>query len=414
MAVETPVVDESSLQQQSPPPPDQAAQTLPHFDLLVSEDAAPAGSEVASHYERTHLRVVKPGDAVAVLREREGNPSLVLGRNTALANDGVTIRATIAGRLRLENGKICVDNALEIPGNVDFSVGHVDFPGDVIVQGNILDLFKVHSGGSITVGGAIEAAEVRAARDVRVKGSIVAKDRGAVVAGGAVHAKYITNAKVQAGADICCAAAIANSQLICGGKIDIRDGAIVAGKAFALGGVICKTLGNDSGVLTLVEVGIDEVFRRDLPAALAAIDAKRHKARKIEQTVQPLLQNQKALTAAQKEKATELLFEAQEMAQHALKASNVLKERYTAINTASKTGCEILVHGALFPGVIIRFRALQTRIMSLVQGPARITMETAGRDRIIRLTDITTGDTRNLGCETIPDPLVGLMAKLAA
>jgi uncharacterized protein (DUF342 family) len=389
MAVDTPIIGEPS-----------EVRVPPRFDLLAAVGTG-QGAKATSHYERSHIRVAKAGDAVAMMRQ--GDAREVLGRNTLLAEDGVTIRAAIAGCLLLEDGKVCIDSTLTITGDIDFSVGNVEFDGDVIVHGNVLDLFKVYSAGSVTVDGDVEAAEIHAGRDLRVVGSIVGKDRGAIVTGGSVHAKYITNGNVQAAGNIVCAVAVTNSQLICGGRVEVKRGAIAAGNVIACGGVACKTLGNSAGVLTVIEVGVDEVFRRELPGALAAIDAKRQKAKKIEQIVQPLLQHQKTLTPAQKEKATELLFEAQQMTQEAVQATAALKERHASMIHLASTKAEIVVAGTLYPGVVIRFPALQTRIMSAIRGPVRIAIKAEDPDHRIMATDLINHTTHPLGCESIHD-----------
>jgi uncharacterized protein (DUF342 family) len=390
---------------------DPAAQSAaaPVFEFTVTAGAG-AAAEATSHYDRTQIRLAKAGDAIATVKQ--GDAKLLIGLNTALDKDGATIRATIAGRVSVDtnSGKLRVDNVLEIPGDVDFSVGNVDFPGDIIVHGNILDLFKVHSAGSIHVDGAIEAADVRAARDLTVVGSIVAKDRGSVVVGGNLQAKYITNAKVEAAGDVQCGVAIANSTVVASGKVVVEQGALVAGNTIANGGVECKTLGSTAGVMTIVEVGVDDPFRRHLPEALAAIEAQRAKARKIEQTVQPLLANQKQLTPAQKEKATELLFEAQEMTQEADRKIKELKERHAAVT--AKARAEVHVSETLCNGVVLRFPGLQTRIMAAFKGPLKVILKTIRGQRSILLVDTTSNASQSLGAESIPDPIAHALNKL--
>jgi uncharacterized protein (DUF342 family) len=388
------------------------AGAAPVFEFLPAPGAAAAAAagEATSHYDRTRIRLAKPGDAIATVKQ--GDAKLLIGPNTALDNDGATIRATIAGRVRVDeqSGRLRVDNVLEIPGDVDFSVGNVDFPGDIIVHGNVLDLFKVHSAGSIHVDGAVEAADVRATRDLTVVGSIVAKDRGSVLAGGSVHAKYITNAKVEAAGDVLCGVAIANSTVVASGKVVVAEGALVAGNTIANGGVECKTLGSTAGVMTIVEVGVDDPFRRHLPEALAAIDAQRAKARKIEQTVQPLMANQKQLTPAQKEKATELLFEAQEMTQAADRKIKELKERHAAITARARA--EVHVAETLCNGVVLRFPGLQTRVMAAFKGPLKVILKTVRGQRSILLVDTTSNASQALGAESIPDPIAHALNKL--
>lgn len=380
---------------------------LPAYELVA---ALAASDHATSHYDRTQIRLVRPGDAIAVVRT--GDPRLLLGANTALDPDGATIRATCAGRAAtgIDDGRLCVETALEIPGDLDFAVGNVDFPGDVAVAGNVLDLFKLRGAGSIHVGGDVEGADVRAMGDVRVAGGIVAKDRGSIRAGGAVRARYATNADVDAAGDVECESGIANSTIVSGGRVAVARGAIVAGRVTATGGVSCLTLGSAAGVLTVIEAGVDEAFRRQLPGAIDLIEALRAKAKKIEQTVQPLLQHQKTLTAAQREKATELLFEAGEMNQTAAAKAAQLKARYAAIMAVAKP--EVHVGEMLHQGVVLRFPGVQTRIMNPFAGPLQIVLKVVRNEREIRLIDPASGALQQLGAESVPDPVAAALAKL--
>jgi len=303
-----------------------------------------------------------------------------------------------------------LDAALEIAGHVDLSVGDIDTTGDVHVRGNVLEQFKVHSGGRIVVDGAVEAAELRAAADIEVAGSIVGKDRGSITAGGNVRARFITSAKIEAAGDIHCEIALANCTVVCGGRIVVEQGQIAGGKLITAGGVTCKSLGNSSGVMTVVEVGVDESLRRDLPGIIAAAEAQKAKAKKIEQTVQPLLQNQKKLTPAQKEKATELLFDAQSMNQLATETLLAVKERYE--NSLANCKPEVVLSDILNPGVVLRFPGLQTRVMSPFKGPLKIAIKRSGQENRILLIDTESGSSQQLGAESIPDQTAKLMGKV--
>lgn len=386
-----------------PPPPEVPVR----FELVPATVEPQPGQEV-SHYDRTQIRTAKAGQAVAVVRE--GNAPDAVGDNVALDADGATIVAKVDGRVLVRHDRVHVDTALEVHGNVDFSTGNVDFPGDVVVRGTVLDLFKVHGGGSVFVGGAVEGAEIRAARDLVVKGSIVAKDRGSCTVGGSVRAKYVTNARVEAGGDVLCEAAIANSTVVAAGAVRVKDGPIIAGKTTAGGGIYCRALGAPSGVMTVVEAGVDDALRREIPEILAAVELQRQKARKIEQTVQPLLANQKNLTPAQKEKATELLFEAKEMTGRADAAANAFKARHAAM--VAKADVEISVAEVLHHGVVIRFPGLQTRIMTDFKGPLKIQLKKVGNERRILLVTPSNQSTQYLGGETLPDPFAAALAKL--
>ena len=44
----------------------------------------------------------------------------------------------------------------EISGDVDYSTGHIEFSGSVVIEGSVKPLFRVKATGSVTIGGNIE------------------------------------------------------------------------------------------------------------------------------------------------------------------------------------------------------------------------------------------------------------------
>jgi hypothetical protein len=124
-------------------------------------------------------------------------------------------------------------------------------------------------------------------------------------------------------------------------------------------------------VRTLIEAGIDETVRAAAKVKVPEIEALRAKAGRIRATVQPLMQNHKRLTPQQKERATELLFEADECQSQ---ADALLGElRKIADAAAAKTSLQVVVQETVYPGVTIRFPGVSTSIADMLRGPLCIT-----------------------------------------
>ena len=160
------------------------------LELLVSASDTDADLP-SSHYERSNIIFVRENQEIARFVDaeegwKERPPRL--GENVAMAADGCTVVAKANGVLYVNSGRVWVEKALVVRGDVDFSVGNIDFAQDVIITGGILDLFKVSSGGTIKVGKAAEAAEVKAAKSLIVRGGIVGKEKGRYFAGEDVRA----------------------------------------------------------------------------------------------------------------------------------------------------------------------------------------------------------------------------------
>lgn len=196
-----------------------------------------------------HLLEGKPGKPV----------NLEPGEGIRVENDGKDWFSMLAGRYRFENDVLSVSEVLEIDGDVDFSVGNIDFRGDVVIGGSVLDDFKVKASGSITVVGAVEAAEISAGKDVEIKKGIFGKELGTVSAQRDVIAGFLQNADVRAGRDVAVGTQVLNSQVKAARNIELRSGkgAIVGGRCVAGHTIVSRIIGAEYGTRTEVEVGID-------------------------------------------------------------------------------------------------------------------------------------------------------------
>ena len=347
-----------------------------------------------SHYDRSDiiivnenqnvLRLIPPvsgNDGVDVFgkpisRKLAKEAKITLGKNLIQKDD--LIITTSCGRLFCENGKAWIIPVLDIPGNVDFSTGNIDFPGEVIIAKNVLDLFKVRSKATISVHGLVEAAEIHAGQDLHVTGGVAGKKiyKGKIYAANDIHTKYIINSHVRAGGNIFVQKEVVNCDVACEGALTIEHGPFVGGLTIATGGVKVKDLGSDGEVKTHLEVGITEELKIMFNDLSPKIQKQRQKAYKIRQTVEPLLQYQKHLNSEQKEKATELLDIAADMED----SINEFIERIrTAYEHAQKMAVpQIEVTGTLYPGVLIRFPGVETITKNSLKGPLTIKPQKSG------------------------------------
>lgn len=331
------------------------------------------------------------GKVIARKLGREAKVSL--GLNMELQGD--TVIATVGGQLNDENGKYWVNPRLEINGDVDFSIGNINFDGEVVITKNVLDLFKIQSKSSISIQGMVEAAEIHAGEDLFVTGGITGKEKGVFFAGRDIHSKYITNSHVRAKKDVVIVKEVINCDLACHGQLNIENGSLVGGHVVATGGVKVKQLGSDAGVKTILEVGIDEDLKLKLLQVAPEVEIRRRKAAKVREVVEPLLANQKHLNNAQKEKATELLYQAYELED----SVNEMIEELRAIYEKTKDNAipEILVQGVAYNGVEIHFPKAATTLKDPIKGPLKIiTGKINGSIRVLGV-DEKTGAKHDLG-----------------
>ena len=284
-------------------------------------------------------------------------------------NPGVLI-AKVPGRVVLERNRLSISEALELRGDVDFESGSIESSVDVQIGGMVHDGFEVKSTKSVTVRGAIQAADVEAGADVTVCGGILGRNRGHVRAAGDIVAKFGNEANLHAGGGVSIQRELMNCEVRTEGKLLASHATVIGGRLYAKEGVEVASLGSDAGMPTLVIVGIDP----EVLAEAGRLDgeaAKRTEAvAKIRETVQPLLANQKRLSASQKERATELLYEADTMEE----ATTAIQERREQMlaDATPQDNPYVLVSNTVYPKVTIQIGRRQTLFHKELKGPVRI------------------------------------------
>ena len=121
--------------------------------------------------------------------------SALAGRGTEV--QGETLIATEAGRPSLTGNRVEVSPVYEVAGDLDYSVGNIEFSDDVVVRGDVRPGFSIVAGGSVVVHGVTESACIKAERDITLAG-VVGGHETALEAGGDLMAQYLHNAAATA------------------------------------------------------------------------------------------------------------------------------------------------------------------------------------------------------------------------
>ncbi|MDP8245621.1 MAG: FapA family protein [Candidatus Hinthialibacter antarcticus] len=268
------------------------------------------------------------------------------GEGIRVDNDGKDWFSTLAGRYRFENDVLSVSEVLEIDGDVDFSVGNIDFRGDVVIRGSVLDDFKVKASGSVTVVGAVEAAEISAGKDVEIKKGIFGKEQGTVSAQRDVIAGFLQNADIRAGRDVAVGTQILNSQVMAARNIELRSGkgAVVGGRCVAGHTIVSRIVGAEYGTRTEIEVGID----------FAVMEVMATMSQKMKNNTELLKQLNEAIRSYQ-DLDERLLDRAQEKCNLLEQKIKTQREAYQAL--AKKLHCTknpSVIAGIIYPDVFVR------------------------------------------------------------
>ncbi len=317
-----------------------------------------------------------PGKSGVDVRDQALRPAtpgadIQLDPTVRLADDGTpTALANVAGKVVHRDGSLSISEVFEVPGDVDYACGNINSPVDVAIRGTVLDNFEVHSKKSIKVRGAIQAATIEAGEDVLVRGGILGRNKGAVRAGGQIVAKFAEEADLQAKGDIKLTKEMMNSRLHADGFLLAPNGALIGGDTYARQGAEARAIGSGACIITKISVGVHPDVVHQAEEISKMLKAKRQAVERIREGVKPLMANLKRLTPAQKERATELLFQAEAMDAEINQAEEGREKMLQEAKSPEPPF--VTVSKLIFPGVRIRIGRRHVVFENEYKGPVRI------------------------------------------
>ena len=178
--------------------------------------------------------------------------------------DGILF-AACHGRFEIREREMSVNETLDIAGNVDYSTGHIAFPGDVIIHGSVCDGFRVAAGKSIFVKQTMDASQVMAKGNLVVEGGIKGRGEAQIRIDGSIRAKFIENAVLEAHGDIVVEKAVMHSEIHTLGHMDLGEaGVLVGGEIWAKSGMRTGSIGRPESPSARIRIGSDYLVDRQL------------------------------------------------------------------------------------------------------------------------------------------------------
>jgi hypothetical protein len=312
------------------------AQEKAYYDLIpIALGTAPVEGEdgrVEEHYPRefqkaikvdedgkadyrslAYVQLIKKDDVICdIIPPKEGQPGLRVdgqiveakkvrparapaGSNTELSEDGAHLVAAIDGHLVYSNGTFMVRPLLDIPGNVDYSTGNIDYRGDVHVHGDVRENFFVRATGTVTIDGTVEAANVEAGGDLIVSCGVLGDNRATIKSEGCVRAKYLESCVAYAGkgvyADCIMAAQIYSDDEI---SVTTGRGTVIGGTLTAARKINAHMIGSQSNMRTSLVLGVLPYSQEKLRNDEADLKTVRHEIKELNKTLD-LMESQQGL-----------------------------------------------------------------------------------------------------------------------
>jgi len=202
-----------------------------------------------------------------VLRDSPEPRVLQPGVNTVVERGRVL--AGCSGRFVGKGDAFWVEDTLEITGDVDYTTGHINFPGNVVITGLVKDRFRVWVGGDLECHGTLDAYEVFCRGSLSARGGIIGRQQGLVRVLGEVAAKFIENSILECKQAVKVSRGILKSRVYALGSITTGKRGRIVGSELRLGGSLhCAQLGNEAFTPVHVGCGVSFVAERRMAKLL--------------------------------------------------------------------------------------------------------------------------------------------------
>lgn len=193
----------------------------------------------------------------AKARAKPGKPArLIRSKNTEISPDGTELLASIDGHLTFRDNQYIVEKLLVIEGDVDMSVGNLDFAGDLLIKGDVREGFEVRAAGDIHVEGMVENVLMVAGGSITLVRGMNGAGEGRLEARRDITTKFLENCVAWAGGCICAGSVIcsniASDDTV---RVDIERGVIIGGTCTAKKCVVAKGIGSRSHRHTHIVLG---------------------------------------------------------------------------------------------------------------------------------------------------------------
>lgn len=279
------------------------------------------------------------------------------GKGFLISEDETEYTAAAEGKVEWKNERLNVMELLVIEEDVDATTGDIQFNGDVLVKGNVYAGTTIRAGKSITVNGAVEAANLFAGKGILLKNGMQGGGKGKLSSKEDISGKFFEQAELKAKGTIK-ANAIMNCSIESGADIIVsgKKGMIIGGITKAAGTITASYIGNRAEISTDINVGLDCDFTEAMLAFENTIAELCNKVMETDRSLKLITkQMQKAPNALLQDQQREILQEKiklkTELAEQTKKREELIEYKEKSAGSkviASKTiyvGTKITING---------------------------------------------------------------------
>jgi hypothetical protein len=264
-----------------------------------------------------------------------------------------------------------------VKGDVDFSTGNVKYAKSVIVGGDIKSGFTIDCGGDLQVSGTIEDATLNVGGVVLGKLGFIGQGKGIIESKGDVHLGFMKNQTIRCRNSVTIAREAINSTIFA------RKSITVLGNPLSVaGGTLCTrnlisvyTVGNNSGIKTMLEVGVDFTLLEELEKTEKQLETIGQDCKKIIASYKKydhLLKIKKSLPPKELQifhKLRTTLVKYSEQIKALERRKNALSSRVN-----DKSNAQLKITHAAMPGTMIKIGERHHLVREEIIGPKTVAM----------------------------------------
>ena len=303
----------------------------------------------------------KPGRTVTgeELAVRNGKAaSFKIGKGARLVEDGMSVVAEIDGHACLVGDRINVLNTVEIPANVDYSVGNINFIGNVRVRGGVMPGFSVVAEGDLEISENVEKANIKCGGNLTIRGIVFGQGNCLIEVAGSAVIGAVDQAQLLVKGDLTVNNYIRHSKVLSGGLIELtgKKGTIVGGEISAFRGINAPFVGNSMATFTKLTVGCNPFISSELDNLRARINETESRLGQIGNALKTVLSR---LAANREDTASQAMYEKLKRAREQLEPELETMTRQLGelqAMSAEYKDAKIRIGEVVYPGVVMNFR----------------------------------------------------------
>jgi uncharacterized protein (DUF342 family) len=284
--------------------------------------------------------------------------------------------ASEPGCVRFSNGRLSVEQHLDIPGDLDFKVGNIDFYGDVTIHGSVLDGFHVRSAKSVVIQGSVGASQIEAAGNLVIKGGVNGAHKGRLQCGGDLQAHYLHMVTVECGGDVLVDVECHDSNVLASGSVTVSRGGIVGGQVSAGANVSGGFLGAEMCVPTIVHAGHQPALDTRVERARKALAHARALVSNLESALSRLVEQPGVSARFPSQRKTQVIQLQTRLVDARMAEKRAKTELRGYLDGNALAGASIASTKPIYPKVrLIIDSACEEEVMTEIAGPVRLVVD---------------------------------------